>query len=560
MDKIKRKIFRQSIAIALVIGLMIIATIIPPLYLKLSEQKSEEVQHILKNRTIVVEAIFARMCETANQFSSRSVIRDKLVEYNQKKITLEELQDFTTDKLAESMYKSDITLGARRTDINGNPLIEIGQKLPKTGGELQNKPILLEISTNEFVARAPIHTMAGEIVGYDELLFSPEPLRKVINNYSELYKSGEIVLMRLVNGGFEPIYETRTNIPLPAKKLIESGGVVKDDRYVMSAVELSANNFWLLIRIPKDEISAAPKQYIFNILLASLFVVLLAIPLDIWLVSPLVKRLDEEFKKREATEEALKELNSNLERTVEEEISKRRENEYILVHQARVAQMGELITSIAHQWRQPLNALALNIQDIKDAKQHDELSDEYISQVTTDSMRLINSMSKTIDDFRNFYKTDRFKSEIDLVALISDSARLLREQKLGLNVTLNVHYTTEPILFTGYQNELNQFIHILISNAKDAFDENNIELANIDISISKDEGSVVITVEDNAGGIDPTIEDRIFDPYFTTKDQGKGVGLELYVAKIIIEEHMEGKLSYKRTKNGSKFTAILPAS
>jgi PAS domain S-box-containing protein len=252
-----------------------------------------------------------------------------------------------------------------------------------------------------------------------------------------------------------------------------------------------------------------------------------------------------------------KQLEQNLQALVSEETAKRMEKEKLLLQQSKMAMMGEMIGAIAHQWRQPLNALAINVQDAEMAYKFGEIDDEYMDKFKKDSMIVIQSMSKTIDDFRDFFKPTKEKEDFVLEASIRQAlyvmGPLLRTNDIGLEFSTDKEHQIH-----GYKNEFQQVIIILLSNAKDALVELGVENPHIDIGIQeKPDNQLEITVSDNAGGIPVDIIDRIFEPYFTTKEQGKGTGIGLHMAKEIIERQMGGKISVKNSEYGAKLTIEL---
>jgi signal transduction histidine kinase len=156
-------------------------------------------------------------------------------------------------------------------------------------------------------------------------------------------------------------------------------------------------------------------------------------------------------------------------------------------------------------------------------------------------------MSKTIDDFREFFKNDKEKEKFDLMEAVIDVLKLIDKQIKNHNISIDINGSGKTIL--GYKNELKQVILNIITNAKDALIEKNIKDAKISIFVHDN----TIVIEDNAGGIPKEIGDRIFEPYFTTKEEGKGTGIGLYISKVIIEEHFKGKIYFENTQNGVKF-------
>ncbi len=243
-----------------------------------------------------------------------------------------------------------------------------------------------------------------------------------------------------------------------------------------------------------------------------------------------------------------------LESLIKEEIEKNRKQAIMLSQQSRLAQMGEAINMIAHQWRQPLNILngLVILMNMKLSRQNS--NNEYLLEKEFKKIETTTAyMSRTIDDFRNFFKPQKEKIEFDLKETIESATRLLQPIMLYDDIKIN-HTYRDKIRLTGYPNEIGQVIINIINNAKDALISNNINRdKHIHISLYKESEKIVITIQDNAGGIDNEIIDNIFDPYFSTKLKKNGTGLGLYISKMIIEEHMNGKLSVKNSNIGAIF-------
>lgn len=240
--------------------------------------------------------------------------------------------------------------------------------------------------------------------------------------------------------------------------------------------------------------------------------------------------------------ERVEELNRTLEQRVMEEVSSNLEKERLLLQQSRQAAMGEMIGNIAHQWRQPLNTLGLLIQDILHAYQYGELNKEYLGKTIEEGMNTINFMSQTIDDFRNFFRPDKEKTTFNLKETILKTLTFVENSYKDKDISIELD-TCDDIVITGYPNEYSQVLLNILNNAKDIFVERMIDGPHIKIKLFMEQGKSVLTVTDNGGGIEDDIISRIFDPYFTTKEQGKGTGVGLYMSKTIIEKNMEGRLS-----------------
>lgn len=246
---------------------------------------------------------------------------------------------------------------------------------------------------------------------------------------------------------------------------------------------------------------------------------------------------------------------------------KRLINEQLLFQQSKIAALSEMMSAIAHQWRQPLNALGIMVQDVKIAKQFGELSDEYIDSFDTNAMHQIRFMSKTIDEFRNFFKPDATKQNFALISAALDVVSLIGSQlecngiKVNVYSPLDIDEPGEALIY-GYPNEFKQLILNLISNSKDAIVEKKAKegdfeaFINVEIGVSKNslDRYAFMRIIDNGAGIKEEILPRIFEPYFTTKEQGKGTGVGLYMTKMIIEQNMGGSITaLNRVDGGAIF-------
>ena len=263
-----------------------------------------------------------------------------------------------------------------------------------------------------------------------------------------------------------------------------------------------------------------------------------------------------EEKVEERTKE-LEEINQNLDERVRHEISARREQEQILIQQSRFAAMGEMIGNIAHQWRQPLNALSLLLQNIENAYETGRLDKAFIDRVNEKGMMLTTTMSNTIDDFRNFFKPNRNKEIFDLNEQIHKVLTMMHASFDDNQVNIVIDLAPN-LRVHGFPNEFSQVCLNILNNAKDALIESNVETRIITIKGYHNNHSVEISISDNAGGINQAIIDKIFDPYFTTKEEGKGTGIGLYMSKVIIESNMHGKLTVQNTEDGVAFIITLP--
>ena len=251
-------------------------------------------------------------------------------------------------------------------------------------------------------------------------------------------------------------------------------------------------------------------------------------------------------------EKELQRLNTGLSELVQKEVEKSRKKDLLMMSQSKQASMGEMIGNIAHQWRQPLNDIGIYIQNLQDSYEYNELDEKQLNAVVDNTMKKLEYMSQTIDDFRNFFRSDKkqilfplglhIKKTLSLIQARLDNSHIFTV----LNIQDNCHYE-------GYPNEFSQALLNILNNAHDVLLERNISSPQITINLSKEKNNYLICVNDNAGGINNNIMDNIFDPYFSTKEKTAGTGLGLYISKTIIEKNLGGKLSVSNTNEGAQF-------
>lgn len=252
----------------------------------------------------------------------------------------------------------------------------------------------------------------------------------------------------------------------------------------------------------------------------------------------------------------LDKLNQSLDQRVKDEVAARRRQEQLLIHQSRLAAMGEMIGAIAHQWRQPLNALGLVLQNIQITHSMGRLDDAFLNRSVEKANRLIGNMSNTIDDFRNFFKPNKHAEEFSIFQTLKSVSELLDASLSHNQIELQIN-CDEAIKVMGYQSELAQVLLNLINNAKDICVERKIGQPRIVVDVSQTATDTRIAVSDNGGGVPEEIMDKIYDPYFTTKEEGRGTGIGLYMSKMIIESNMGGHLANQNTEEGSCFVITI---
>lgn len=234
-----------------------------------------------------------------------------------------------------------------------------------------------------------------------------------------------------------------------------------------------------------------------------------------------------------------------------------------IISQSHLATMGEMISMIAHQWRQPLSAISakminlgikfeLDDFDLNKASEQDRCI-LFINETRDGVNSLISTLSNTIDDFRNFYKPDKVFTLSSLENIVKKSINIMSSSFKENNTNIVLACTSVNSKIHMHESEMSQVVLNIFKNSQDNFIEKNIENAEIKIDINNN----ILKIHDNGGGVPETIMESIFDPYFSTKDEMNGTGLGLYMSKTIVEKHHNGKLHVKNEENGACFVIEL---
>lgn len=263
---------------------------------------------------------------------------------------------------------------------------------------------------------------------------------------------------------------------------------------------------------------------------------------------------------KDTNNEALNELKivinnmiDNLEFKIQEEINKRLEQEQILIQQSKLASMGEMIGNIAHQWRQPLAQISAIHMNMKVTYDFDKFTKEYMESKIKEANKLTAYMSQTISDFQNFFKPQGEKEVFSIEKACRDAYFIL-ESSLKAHGIKVIFHITQDVTINGYKTEYSQVILNLLSNAKDILIERQIKNPKIELEIKDGNHYALVKIKDNAGGVDASIIDKIFEPYFTTRHQTQGTGIGLYMSKNIIERNMHGYINVVNVEDGALFT------
>ncbi|MFW2578407.1 sensor histidine kinase [Aliarcobacter butzleri] len=286
-------------------------------------------------------------------------------------------------------------------------------------------------------------------------------------------------------------------------------------------------------------------------------VILIFMMLFTFLMLSIIRDVIKKYKKQvQNRENALESLNQNLSLKVQQGIEQAKQKDKKILEQAKLARIGSMISMIAHQWRQPLSQLSGILMELETTTRFKKVDNNYILNAIDKSDKMIEFMSNTIDDFRNFYKPDKKKEDFYVSNACKKAINIIDAtlENLGINLILDIK--DDKKIF-GYPTEFSQVILNIISNAKDILIERNIKNPKIEINIESKGVLSIITIKDNAGGIEEKNLEQIFDPYYSTKDSSKGTGLGLYISKLIIERNMGGDLSVSNNSEGAVFKIVV---
>jgi PAS domain S-box-containing protein len=271
----------------------------------------------------------------------------------------------------------------------------------------------------------------------------------------------------------------------------------------------------------------------------------------------LSQTLSQELKEGISKQAKLSHTNAELEKQLKIEIFKRREKEEMLLSQTRQAAMGEMISMIAHQWRQPLAIIGMISDNIALDLQFDTLNPKTLAESLQNISSQVQYLSQTIDDFRQFFLPNKSKEQMLLQDCIESSLQIIGKSLTNHNIVLEKNYTDiTPI--NVYKNELIQVFINLLKNAQDAFNEKQVAHPKIILQTKEYDQYIEVIIQDNAGGIAEDVQKNIFQPYFTTKSKKNGTGLGLYISKTIIEEHSCGSIQIENSQDGAIFTLTFP--
>ena len=246
------------------------------------------------------------------------------------------------------------------------------------------------------------------------------------------------------------------------------------------------------------------------------------------------------------------ELKESFELRVTKSLQELKQKEKLLYEQSRLAQMGEMISMIAHQWRQPLNAISATSSSLQLKAKLNKLDQAFVIEMTDNIATYSQHLSDTIDDFRNFFKPNKEKDKVNFTQIVEAVTNIIQHSLKSHHIELKQELNCGEE-FKSYANELKQVVLNLVKNAEDILIENKIKNPYIKILTRTQADKFVLEVRDNGGGIPKKVLKDIFNPYFSTKKQKDGTGLGLYMSKMIVEEHCQGKLRAYNSDDGAVF-------
>jgi len=322
-------------------------------------------------------------------------------------------------------------------------------------------------------------------------------------------------------------------------------------------------NWAILSEIDEDVVLIIPHQIRDIIIISSIIFIIIIITLITILIRKMLKERKKEISQTREINNNLKSINRELKQSgyevklknekleirVNEEIKKNKYQKELLFQQSKMASMGEMIGNIAHQWRQPLNALSGLVVWINMKHRMKQLTEDDMLIFKVKSNTIIQKMSSTIDDFRNFFSPNKSIDTFSVNSAIDEAIKFIGDSFIANRIEIIKDFKTTKEI-KNYKNELIQVLLNIFNNSKDAIKEQNIENGLITISLEENEKNVIIKIQDNGGGIKQDIIDRVFEPYFTTKFKSDGTGIGLYMSKMIIEESMQGTIKLENVKNG----------
>ncbi len=419
----------------------------------------------------------------------------------------------------------------------------------------------------DYHAVAEARDKKSNIIGYIVFIINPKYFLSEIRKFMNIY--AYIVCKK--NNGQKMIYMLKNDKSIAniiKHHKIKNSLEIKTKSgiflpYIINGIGLGKQNNFKIIFL-QDILHW--KKIIQKAILQSLIILIILMFTTIMIINYgfdiILKELNESNKKLKKSQNELERLNKNLQIKIEKEIQLKlkkereaNEKERILTHQSKLASMGEMIGNIAHQWRQPLTELSSILINMELYFERDKLTKEKFHEKVEEANKQILFMSKTVDDFRNFFASKKKKQKYYISDIMDRVYNLMIASLKNNNIKFIVEIK-EDFQIYGFPNEIAQAFLNILSNAKDVILERSTKDATIRVKTFTKNSKNIITISDNAGGIKVTPIDKIFEPYFSTKHAKSGTGIGLYMTKTIIEKNNNGKIEIINSSEGAIFTII----
>jgi len=472
-------------------------------------------------------------------------------------------QAYTLDQARTELYKKKfdlIILDLHLPDGEGSELIANIQSLTKTKvvvlTSLQDENLREELFSygilDYIIKDTNLIYSVGEIVKIiDNLQVQKQKKILIIDDSSFIIKQIKTILeprnlvlkaAKTAKKGLQELYSAKYDLLILDMELPDLHGleilnmIRKESRFLELPILVLSGNY--TAEVVRNALKNGASDFLKKPFIFEEFI----LKIDMWL---------DYYEKENALKKKTKELafiNEHLEKIVEQKVAQLREKEKIMLQQSRHAQMGEMIAMIAHQWRQPLNVIGLSTSLLEKKINQEPIEVDVIKSTTQKIAHYVEYLSTTIDDFRHFFQPQNNMVVTDFEKITNKALSLIHNalEAKGIIVRVELH-TTQP--FRAFENEMIQVVLNLIQNSEEALLENKVENPEIRLIVD----GMSLRVADNAGGINPKIIEKIFDPYFSTKFSKEGTGLGLYMSKIIVEDHCGGKLSVENIQDGAVF-------
>lgn len=326
----------------------------------------------------------------------------------------------------------------------------------------------------------------------------------------------------------------------------------EQNKIYIKPISMGSETIYIALTPKEDATLSFKKEDYQAATLVLFFLFIAAFPLSYLLSRP----TESMFRTLSRQQDELEELTHNLEERVREKSEENSRKDRMLIHQARLAELGDMIGNIAHQWRHPLTRLSLLLQNLKALNKKEKLTKQKLTQTLDIAKEQIFFMSDTIDNFKDFYRQDEIKTDFEIQETYEKVVGMIGHNLKHNNIDIQ-YIDQDRVSLYGNQNEFAQVLLNLIMNSRDALVANEIQEPYIKIVAKKTDSAVNIQISDNAGGIPKNILEKIFEPYFSTKGK-QGTGIGLYMVRIIIKEKFAGEVCVNNDTDGAVFDIVIP--